>query len=106
VGEPPWKQTLEEKRRNWEEISKTLKDDERKMYEAILEAGGMISQSELPEKTGAIKDECKQGPRPPREQWISREKEKGDGERNSPEMIVPCLRLWSSEALEVPRSYP
>ena len=55
VGEPLWKQTLEERRKSWEEISKTLKDDERKVYEVILEAGGMINQSELPEKTGLSK---------------------------------------------------
>ena len=55
AGEPLWKQTLEEKRKNWEEISKTLKDDERKVYEAILEAGGVINQNELPEKTGLSK---------------------------------------------------
>jgi len=55
AGEPLWKQTLEEKRKHWEEISKTLKDDERKVYEAILEAGGVINQSELPEKTGLSK---------------------------------------------------
>jgi len=36
-------------------ISKTLKDDERKVYEAILEAGGVINQSKLPEKTGLPK---------------------------------------------------
>ena len=35
--------------------SKTLKDDERRVYEAILKAGGMINQSELPEKTGLSK---------------------------------------------------
>ena len=55
AGEPLWKQTLEERRKRWEEVSKTLKDDERRVYEAILEAGGMINQSELPEKTGLSK---------------------------------------------------
>ena len=55
LSEPLWKQTLEERRRKWEEISRTLKDDERKVYEAILEAGGVINQSELPEKTGLSK---------------------------------------------------
>ena len=52
AGEPLWKQTLEERRKGWEEISKTLKDDERRVYEAILEAGGMINQSELPRRRG------------------------------------------------------
>ncbi len=55
MGEPLWKQTLEERRRKWEEISRSLKDDGRKVYEAILEAGGVINQSELPGKTGLSK---------------------------------------------------
>jgi uncharacterized membrane protein len=33
----------------------TLKDDERKIYETILESEGIIEQSELVEKTGLPK---------------------------------------------------
>ncbi len=50
-----WKLSLEERRREWEDISRMLKDDERKVYQAILDAGGIINQSELPEKTGLSK---------------------------------------------------
>ena len=32
-----------------------MKDDEQKIYQAIIEAGGIIEQSELPEKTGLSK---------------------------------------------------
>ena len=39
----------------WEEIAKTLKEDEQKIYKAIIEAGGIIEQSKLPEKTGLSK---------------------------------------------------
>ena len=46
---------LEERKRRWREIAKTLKEDERKVYQAIIEAGGIIEQSELPEKTGLSK---------------------------------------------------
>ena len=46
---------LEERKRRWKEIAKTLKEDERKIYQAIIEAGGIIEQSELPEKTGLSK---------------------------------------------------
>lgn len=53
--EPLWKSSLEEKRKGWEETSKTLKDDERRIYEAIAKADGIINQGELPEKTGLSK---------------------------------------------------
>ena len=46
---------LEERKRRWEQIAKTLKDSEQKIYRAIIEAGGIIEQSELPEKTGLSK---------------------------------------------------
>ena len=32
-----------------------MKEDEQKIYQAIIEAGGIIEQSELPEKTGLSK---------------------------------------------------
>lgn len=55
LGEPLWRLSLEERRKRWMEVSKILKDDERKVYEAILDAGGIINQSELPEKIGLSK---------------------------------------------------
>lgn len=54
-GETIWKLLLKERRKKWKAISKILKDDEKKIYEVILEADGIINQSELPEKTGLSK---------------------------------------------------
>jgi len=39
----------------WQEVSKTLKDDEMKVYGAILDAGGLMNQGEMVEKTGLSK---------------------------------------------------
>lgn len=55
VEKPAGELVLEERKKRWEEIAKTLKEDERKIYQAIIEAGGIIEQSELPEKTGISK---------------------------------------------------
>jgi len=52
---PTWKLSLEEKKSEWREVSKTLGDDEKRVYEAILQADGVLSQSELVEKTGLSK---------------------------------------------------
>ena len=52
---PAGELVLEERKKRWKEIAKTLKEDEQKIYEAIIEAGGIIEQSELPEKTGISK---------------------------------------------------
>ena len=46
---------LEERKKRWDELSKTLKNDERKIYETILESDGIIEQSEIVEKTGLPK---------------------------------------------------
>ena len=46
---------LEERKKKWEEIAKTLKEDEAKIYKAIIESDGIITQSELVEKTGLSK---------------------------------------------------
>ena len=55
VEKPVGELVLEERKKGWKEIAKTLKKDERKIYQAIIEAGGIIEQSELPEKTGISK---------------------------------------------------
>ena len=55
AGKPVGELVLEERKERWKEIVKTLKEDEQKIYQAIIEAGGIIEQSELPEKTGLSK---------------------------------------------------
>ena len=45
---------LEERKKRWESIAKTLKEDEQKIYSAIIEEG-IIAQSEIVEKTGLPK---------------------------------------------------
>lgn len=40
-----------ESRTRWRETAKTLKEDEQKIYEEILNSDGLILQSELVEKT-------------------------------------------------------
>jgi len=42
---------LEERRQQWEETAKTLKDDERALYKAVIDEA-IVNQSELAEKTG------------------------------------------------------
>ncbi len=41
---------LGERKRRWEEIAKTLKEDEARIYRAVIELGGIIRQSELVER--------------------------------------------------------
>jgi uncharacterized membrane protein len=45
---------LEERRQRWEEVAKTLKDDEQTLFKAIIDEG-IVHQSELVEKTGLPK---------------------------------------------------
>ena len=45
---------LEERRQRWEEVSKTLKNDEQRVYKAIIDEG-IINQSELVDRTGLSK---------------------------------------------------
>ena len=45
---------VEERRQRWEEIAKTLKNDEQVLYKAIIDEG-IINQSVLVEKTGLPK---------------------------------------------------
>ena len=46
---------LKERKKRWKEIAKTLKEDKQKIYQATIEAGEIIEQSEPPEKTGLSK---------------------------------------------------
>jgi uncharacterized membrane protein len=55
VEKPAEVSVLGERKERWEKISKTVKDDERKIYEAILDSDGLINQSEIAEKTGLSK---------------------------------------------------
>ncbi len=55
VEKPAGELLLEERKRRWKEIAKILREDERKIYQAIIEAGGTIEQRELPEITGLSK---------------------------------------------------
>jgi len=45
---------LEERRQRWEDVAKTLKDDEQTLFKAIIDEG-IVHQSELVEKTGLPK---------------------------------------------------
>jgi len=45
---------LEERRQRWEEVAKTLKDDEQTLFKAIIDEG-IVNQSELVERTGLPK---------------------------------------------------
>jgi uncharacterized membrane protein len=45
---------IEERRQRWEEIAKTLKNDEQVLYKAIIDEG-IVNQSVLVEKTGLPK---------------------------------------------------
>ena len=55
VEKPAEISVLGERKERWEKISKTLKDDERKIYDVIIHSDGLINQSELAEKTGLSK---------------------------------------------------
>jgi len=55
VEKPAEVSVLGERKERWEKISKALKDDERKIYKAILDSDGLINQSEIAEKTGLSK---------------------------------------------------
>lgn len=58
VEKPAGELVLEERKKRWKEIVKTLKDDGQKIYKAIIDSDGIIEQSELPEKDGNFKIKC------------------------------------------------
>jgi len=43
---------LEKRRKEWKKISERLREDERRIYEIVLESDGIISQSEICRKSG------------------------------------------------------
>jgi uncharacterized membrane protein len=46
---------LDERKSKWLETSKTLKDDEVKVYQAILDAGGVMNQGDIGKQIGLSK---------------------------------------------------
>jgi uncharacterized membrane protein len=46
---------LDERKALWQEVSKTLKDDEMKVYQTVLVAGGVMNQGDLVAKSGLSK---------------------------------------------------
>jgi len=57
---PPAQETvpfspLEERKRKWETVLPTLKEDQQLIYQTILDAEGIIPQSDIVEKTGLSK---------------------------------------------------
>jgi DNA-binding transcriptional ArsR family regulator len=46
---------LSERRAKWMEVSKTLKDEEVRVYQAVLDAGGVLNQGEIGEQVGLSK---------------------------------------------------
>jgi len=55
VEKPAGELVLEERKKRWEQTVKTLKEDQQKIYKAIIDSDGIINQSELVEKTGISK---------------------------------------------------
>lgn len=48
-------ESMQEKRKTWEQLAPSLGNDERKVYEAVLDAGGFLGQSELVQKVSLSK---------------------------------------------------
>jgi DNA-binding transcriptional ArsR family regulator len=46
---------LNDRKAKWQDMSKSLKDDERTIYQAILDAGGLVNQGDLVRKLGLSK---------------------------------------------------
>lgn len=53
--ETPVPSLLEERKRKWETIVPTLKEDQQLIYQTVLDADGLIPQSDIVEKTGLSK---------------------------------------------------
>jgi len=54
-GRPTAESFFNQKRLNYEKILPTLKEDEQKVFRAVLDSDGIIAQSELSELTGVSK---------------------------------------------------
>ena len=54
-AEIPLPSPLEERRKRWETVLPTLKEDQQLIYQSILDADGLIPQSDIVEKTGLSK---------------------------------------------------
>lgn len=52
---PAGRLVLEERKKRWVEIVKTMREDEQRIYQAIIDSDGIINQSELAGKTGLSK---------------------------------------------------
>jgi DNA-binding transcriptional ArsR family regulator len=53
--EPVGEVLLDERRAAWDALSKTLKEDEAKVYGAVLDAGGVMNQGDIGAKAGLSK---------------------------------------------------
>ena len=53
--EPIGQVLLDERREGWESLSKSLKDDEAKIYRTVLDAGGVMNQGDIVVKVGLSK---------------------------------------------------
>ena len=53
--QPVGQTLLDERRTGWEALSKTLKEDEARIYQAILDAGGVMNQGDIGGKVGLSK---------------------------------------------------
>ncbi len=53
--DPAGELAFENKRAMWEKVMPILKDDEQKVFRAVLDSDGIIAQSELSELTGVSK---------------------------------------------------
>jgi uncharacterized membrane protein len=51
----PLPSPLEERRKKWEAVIPSLKEDQQLIYQSILDADGLIPQSDIVEKTGLSK---------------------------------------------------
>jgi DNA-binding transcriptional ArsR family regulator len=57
ASEPPvaGELVLNERKSKWLEVSKALKDDEMKVYQVVLDAGGLLNQGDLVAQSGLSK---------------------------------------------------
>lgn len=61
IGKSAGELVLEERKNKWGEIINDLNNDERKIYQVILDSDGIINQSELPENAEISKSRISRG---------------------------------------------